>query len=145
MDKPFGGITFVFGGEPCQILPVVHYRDCPKIVKACVKSSHLWNQVHHIQLTKNMRVDPGKVEFSKYLLGIGKGTAELFPDIGDQVIKVPDEFLVKSLSELVGKVFPEIQDGYGDKYYVTHHAILTPKNQNVDRINTCYTSFSRKK
>ena len=74
--------------------------------------------MHHIQLLENMRVDPGKVELSKYLLSIGGGTADMFPDIGDQVIQVPGEFLVKSLSELVGKVFPEIQDGYGDKYYV---------------------------
>ena len=81
---------------------------------------------------ENMRVDPGKVEFSKYLLNIGEGTAEVFPDIGDQVIQVPDEFLVKSLSELVGEVFPEIQDGYGDKCYATHRY-------------TCHVSFSRKK
>ena len=92
--------------------------------------------MHHIQLMENMRVDPSEVEFSKYLLSIGEGAAEVFTDIGDQVIQVPDEFLVKSLSELVGKVFPEIKDGYGDKYYVPHHAILTPKNENVDRINT---------
>ena len=85
------------------------------------------------------------MEFSKYLLSIQEGTAEEFPDIGDQVIQVPDEFLVKSLSELFGKVFPEIQDGYGDKYYVAHCAIVTPRNENVDRINTCYVSFSRRK
>ena len=85
---------------------------------------------------KTWRVDPSEVEFSIYLLSIGEGTAEVFPDIGDQVIQVPDEFLVNSLSELVGKVFPELQDGYGDKCYVAHHAILTPKKENVDRINT---------
>ena len=59
--------------------------------------------MHHVQLMENMRVDPSEGEFSKYLLSIGEGTAEVFPDIGDQVIQVPDEFLVKSLSELVGE------------------------------------------
>ena len=34
------------------------------------------------------------------------------------------------------KVFPDIQNGYENKYYVAHCAILTPKkNKNVDRIN----------
>ena len=103
MDKPFGGITCVFGGDPCQILPVAHHGDHPQTVKACVKSSHLWNHVHHIWLMENMRADPSEVEFSKYLLSIGEGTAEVFPGIGDQVIQVTDGFLVKSLSELVGK------------------------------------------
>ena len=27
IDKPFGGITVVFGGDPCQILPVVHHGN----------------------------------------------------------------------------------------------------------------------
>ena len=41
-----------------------------------------------------MRLDPKEVEFSKYLLTIGEGHAQVFPNIGDQVIKVPEEFLV---------------------------------------------------
>ena len=48
VDKPFGGITFVFGGDPCQILHVVHHGECPQIVKAFVKSSHLWNHASHL-------------------------------------------------------------------------------------------------
>ena len=135
VDKPFGGITVVFCGDPWQILPVVHHGDWPRIVQACVKSSYLWKQVHCIHLSQNMRVDPKEFEFSKYLLSIGEGHAQVFPNIGDQVIKVPDEFLVRSLSELIVKIFPRIEEGYKDKYYVAHHAILTPKNENVDKIN----------
>ena len=41
VDKPFGGIMMVFGGDPCQILPIVHHGDHPQIVNACVKSSEL--------------------------------------------------------------------------------------------------------
>ena len=37
VDKPFGGITMVFGGNPHQILPIVHHGDHPQIVNACVK------------------------------------------------------------------------------------------------------------
>ena len=27
IDKPFGGVAVVFGGDPCQILPVVHHSN----------------------------------------------------------------------------------------------------------------------
>ena len=27
IDKPFGGIAIIFGGDPCQILPVVHHGN----------------------------------------------------------------------------------------------------------------------
>ena len=117
VDKPFGGITILFGGDPQQILPVVHHGDRARIVQACVKSSCLWRNVYELHLTQNMRLDPKEVEFSKYLLTIGEGCAQVFPNIGDQVIKVPEEFLVKSLEELVAKVFPNITAGYEDKYH----------------------------
>ena len=42
---------------------------------------------------------------------------------------------MKTLPELVEKVFPQLHDGYTDKYYVAHRAILTPKNEHVDKIN----------
>ena len=41
IDKPFGGITVVFGGDPQQILPVVHHGNCCKIVQACIHASSL--------------------------------------------------------------------------------------------------------
>ena len=135
IDKPFGGITVVFGGDPHQILPVVCHWDRPRIVQSCVKCSHLWKYVHHINLTQNMRVDSKEVEFLKYLLHIGQGNAEMFPTIGDDIIKVPSHFLVKTLPELVEKVFPQIHNAYEDKYYIAHRALLTPKNEHVDNIN----------
>ena len=85
VNKPFGGITVVFGGDPCQIFPVVRHGDCPRIVQACVKSSGLWQEVCSISLKTNMRVDPEEVQFSEYLLSIGEGSAQTFPDIGDQM------------------------------------------------------------
>ena len=82
-----------------------------------------------------MRVDPQEVKFSKYLLSIGEGSAQSFPDIGDQVIQLPPALLVESLPALISKVFPHIEDGYEDKYYAARRAILTPKNEYVDKIN----------
>ena len=62
VDKPFGGVTVVFGGDPCQILPIVHHGNHPHIVKICVKSSHLWHHVNEIRLTQNMRDNYGEVD-----------------------------------------------------------------------------------
>ena len=57
VDKPFGGIVVVFGGDPCQILPVVHHGDQCKFVQACIHSSDLWEEIQQVNLTINMRAD----------------------------------------------------------------------------------------
>ena len=120
VDKLFGGIMMVFGGDPHQILPIVHHGDHPQVLNACVKSSQLWSQVYEIELTQNMRVEREEVEFVGYLLWIGDGVEEVFPEIGEQVIKIASQLLVHSIEELISKVFPQIADGYEDKYYVAH-------------------------
>ena len=51
------------------------------------------------------------------------------------MIQIPKEYLVDTLETMISKVFPRIEEGYADKYFVSHHAILTPKNENVDNIN----------
>ena len=89
-------LQWFFGGDPHQILPVVHHGDSPQTVKACVKSSSLWIHVHEIKLTQNMRVGPAEVEFAEYLLHIGNGTEKLYEKIGNQVIEVWPEYLVNT-------------------------------------------------
>ena len=54
IDKPFGGITIVFGGNPRQILPVVCHGNQAQIIKACIHSSPLWSQITQIKLLTNM-------------------------------------------------------------------------------------------
>ena len=39
------------------------------------------------------------------------------------------------MDELINKVFPNVEDGYLDKYWVARRAILTPRNESVDKIN----------
>ena len=66
VDKPFGGIV-VFGGDPCQILPVVHHGDQCQIVQACIHSSSLREGIQQLNLTINMRLKPDEVDFCKIL------------------------------------------------------------------------------
>ena len=75
------------------------------------------------------------MDFSSFLLTIGDGTAKVHIDRGEDIIQIPQEYLVNSIDELVDNVFPNIEEGYLDKYYVSRRAILTLKNENVDKIN----------
>ncbi len=134
-DIPFGGLTVVFGGDPCQILPVVRRGDHAKIVQACVLCSCLWQKVHQVQLKQNMHVPVEEIEFSKFLLEIGEGHFPVQPEIGEDVIHVPEPFLVSGVPQLIEAVFPHITKGYSDKYFVANRAILAPKNEHVDMIN----------
>ena len=135
LGKPFGNIVVVFGGDPHQILPVVQHGNWAKIVKPCIHASPLWNDIFQIHLTINMHVVTDEVDFAKYLLTLGNGTAPVHPKVGDDMIQIPKEYLVNSLDELIEKVFPGIEHGYADKLFVSHPAILTPINDNVDKIN----------
>ena len=56
-DKPFGGLTIVFGGDFKQILPVIVKGSCPQIVGACIQKSQLWHSVKVLKLTENMQLN----------------------------------------------------------------------------------------
>ena len=135
LDKPFGGIPTVFGGDPRQILPVVCHGNRAHIVKACLQSSKLWPAIKQLKLTTNMRLTGADDDFSTFLLAIGDGTAEVHLDKGEDMIQIPQKYLVDSIDKLIDKTFPDIEEGYQNKYFVSTRAILTPKNDNVDKIN----------
>lgn len=95
----------------------------------------LWNQIKQLHLTINMQVAAEEIAFAQYLLELGNGTASVHPEVGEDMIEVPKQYLVETIDELIEKVFPDIQLGYSDKYFVSHQAILTPINVNVDKMN----------
>ena len=82
-----------------------------------------------------MHMVTDEVDFAKYLLTLGNGTAPVHPEVGDDMIQILKEYLVNSLDELIEKVFSGIEHGYADKLFVSHRAILTRINDNVDKIN----------
>ncbi|KAH0705911.1 hypothetical protein KY289_010987 [Solanum tuberosum] len=63
--KPFGGITFVCGGDFRQILPVIPKGTRGDIMDALLNNSQLWPYFSIYELTENMRLSCGKVRGSE--------------------------------------------------------------------------------
>ncbi|WVZ67157.1 hypothetical protein U9M48_016277, partial [Paspalum notatum var. saurae] len=109
-DRPFGGKIVVFGGDFRQVLPVIRKGSRAQIVDASIQ----------------------------YLLRVGNGTEE---DDGDGYIRLPDEICVPytgkdtDLHRLIEDVFPMLDDNMTDPDYITSRAILSTRNDCVDRIN----------
>ena len=136
-DLPFGGKTVVFGGDFRQVLPIVRKGSRAQIVDASLRRSYLWDYMRHIKLVHNMRAhsDPW---FAKYLLRIGNGIEEANAD-GE--IRLPDEICVpytgdgNDLDRVIQCIFPNLNENMADTDYITSRAILSTRNDWVDRIN----------
>uniref|UniRef100_A0A8I7BDK0 ATP-dependent DNA helicase n=1 Tax=Hordeum vulgare subsp. vulgare TaxID=112509 RepID=A0A8I7BDK0_HORVV len=140
MDKqelPFGGKTIVFGGDFRQVLPVVRKGTRAQIVGASLRRSHLWNSMRQLKLVRNMRAQNHKW-FAEYLLCIGNGTEETNEN-GE--ILLPTSICVQkktddnSLDRHIDSVFHTDNASLKDPKYITSRAILSTRNDSVDRIN----------
>ena len=69
------------------------------------------------------------------MLAIGDGSENVHTDVGEDIIQIPEQYLVKTIEALIKKVFPLVGTCYPDKYFVSRCAILTPRNDDVDMIN----------
>ena len=58
-QRPFGGMTMVFGGDFQQILPVIPKGSRADIVEASLRKSHLWN---NMMLNTNTYGNPARTE-----------------------------------------------------------------------------------
>lgn len=127
---PFGGKTIVIGGDFKQVLPVMPHAARPTIVEASLKKNELWTHFAEHKLTENMRADAEATVFSKYLTDLGSGSLETHPEIGEDVIRLPDECVISG--SIVNAV-------YGDKISCSGPpagvVILCPKNEECDAIN----------
>ena len=75
-SRLFGGMIFVFGGDFCQILPIITKGLRAQIVTSCFRSSRLWANVQILALKKNMRLISAieeNIHFANWLLEVGDG------------------------------------------------------------------------
>ncbi|KAK9671513.1 hypothetical protein RND81_12G035200 [Saponaria officinalis] len=157
-NKVFGGKTVVLGGDFRQILPVVPRKGRADIVDASIsKSRQIWPHCKVLKLVKNMRLRHGKdeqentdiKEFAKWVLDIGDGKIPATAKIGEDEktwIFIPDDMLIEntgdSVASIVEEVYPNLLKNYTDTMYLQGRAILTPKNETADEVNTYMLSLT---
>nr|CAG8555151.1 4908_t:CDS:2 [Entrophospora candida]CAG8561334.1 1102_t:CDS:2 [Entrophospora candida] len=125
---------FLFGGDSCQVLPVVHKGTRAQIVNAVLNKSYLWYYVCVFTLTANMQVAQATnfeaKAFAEYLFRIGNGTE---PTIENNLIRFPDEMIVHPENDkdpiylLINTVYPNLTKNDANITFVT------------ERQYTCYS------
>ena len=144
-EEDFGGKVVCFAGDPRQTLPVVKHAGRGKTVEACFQMSSLFSKMKQCQLTENMRTDHDEIDFSEYLLSVGEGKEDVFDELSDFAIKIPNEYLVPTKEKLIQKVFPNLNSNQADPNELIEGAIYTPLNADVKDINDiCMQNFPGK-
>jgi len=125
-DHVFGGIPILWSGDWQQTLPIV-VRGAPHQVLAnCFQSCYLYKDLVLLTLTKNMRIElrsgsPEDIEsakrFAAFLGHVGQGTAPLHPEHGENVIKIPQEYVsqASTLDAFINEIYPDLSRNAGDK------------------------------
>ncbi|XP_076047315.1 uncharacterized protein LOC143028838 [Oratosquilla oratoria] len=131
-NRFMGGIVFVSAGDFRQILPVVRGGGKNDELKCCIKSSYFWDDLVKLELTENVRLDVSYVEnktFAKSLLEFGTGESGYMHS--------PQNFgvVVETHEELVEKVYDKLEENHLNVSYFEKWAIVSPTNDDVDRIN----------
>jgi hypothetical protein len=135
-DKPFGGLTFVFGGDFKQILPVIIKGGRAQIVGASIRRSRLWGHFDILHLEKNMRLDTAieaEANFAKWQLEVGEGK-----HTDDQtIISLPDHFKCRenTVPSLIEAIYPGIGTRNQTPEYFAERTILSSLNSEVDSMN----------
>ncbi|XP_056685561.1 uncharacterized protein [Spinacia oleracea] len=135
-DLPFGGKIIVFGGDLRQVLPVVRNGTRAQMIDASFVRSSMWRHIRILRLRENMRSIDDK-GFANFLLSVGNGNE---PTISDQMIRLPTAMIIptvadSSIEALIDQIFPSLSEHVGDGNFIVERAIITPLNEDADRIN----------
>lgn len=135
-DRPFGGITVLFGGDFRQTLPVISRGSREAIVDASICKSRIWRHMRIFNLKQNMRLDqsPESVAFAEWLLQVGEGRG-LSPE---KTISLPRAMVTpqNTLDSLIDFIYPNIAEQPKPDSFFLDRTILTTTNDSVDDINT---------
>jgi hypothetical protein len=132
-DRPFGGMTVVFGGDFQQTLPVVPKGSREEIVSHCLQRSPLWPIINVLHLRQNMRLsrDALSQEYARWLLDVGQGTT------GERVT-IPLDVQTPNLNTLIESVYSAVglDKPVPEPDYFLNRMILSARNDDVDDVNT---------
>lgn len=139
-DRPFGGVTVVFGGDFQQILPVVPKGGREQTVGQSIQRSRLWANIQVLHLKKNMRLNDATEEerqFAQWLLDVGHGRRNVTN--ADTTITLPQNMRCGDNTEhLINAVYPGIgvldTSDNNDEYFL-ERTILTGRNDDMEEMN----------
>ena len=131
-DIEFGGKCILLGGDFRQTLPVVFHGSKTTILENCIKNSISWRKFKSIKLKRNMRAGVNEQEFAAYLLQMGDGCLPTYPEIGSDMIKIPDECV--ETESIIDAIFP-VEDINGSIEVLKKRCIFCPQNENTLILN----------
>ncbi|KAK6974155.1 PIF1-like helicase-domain-containing protein [Favolaschia claudopus] len=135
-QRPFGGVTVVFGGDFQQILPVVVRGSREKIVGASIQPSHIWQNIEVLHLRQNMRLESGgqnQRDFASWLLDVGHGR-NISPE-GN--ISLRDGMCCNTAVHMVSFTYPNVDSNPPPPPdYFLNRMILAPRNADVNDVNS---------
>ncbi|XP_018568484.1 ATP-dependent DNA helicase PIF1-like [Anoplophora glabripennis] len=145
-NVPMGGKVFLLGGDFRQTLPVVPHGGRAQVVSSCLKASPLWRAMRFCSLSTNVRVGVagdvvggyvGDDRFAEWLLRLGEDripheTLPSVPGVPEDIIRIPDCFVVADVDALLDFVYPQ---GVFDGEDVADRVILCPTNAVVNDVN----------
>uniref|UniRef100_A0A0L8FME2 ATP-dependent DNA helicase n=1 Tax=Octopus bimaculoides TaxID=37653 RepID=A0A0L8FME2_OCTBM len=112
-----------------QTLPVILRQTRSDEIKACIKSSHLWNKVQkfsfNISVQALLHGDQCAEQFSTWLFQLGNGKVPFDINLAHIVI-------VNSPAEMKNRVFPDLSNNYNSHKWLCERAL---KNETVAKIN----------
>ncbi|GBN22776.1 hypothetical protein AVEN_175158-1 [Araneus ventricosus] len=138
-DQLLGGSLLLLAGDFRQTLPVIPNSTPADELNACLKTSPLWKFAKRFTLKSHMRVRFFRNEtaqhFAHILQQIGEGT---FPTDSNGEISFTDDFCtqIKTVQELINKIYPGIAENYKNHDWLCERAILAAKNDAVHELNS---------
>ena len=134
-ERPFGGITVVFGGDFQQILPVVVKGTREQIVASSLHRSPLWSHVEVLTLKQNMHLENSEDAqgFAQWLLDVGHGRI----NAEDGTVQLPEHMRLADISCLMDSIYAGVtNDPPPPPDFFLHRMILSARNEDVHDINT---------
>lgn len=151
-NEPFGNMVMLFSGDWRQILPVIPNGNRSDIIHQCLKRSEkIWPHVKIYHLHENMRIKNAGADdqrYAKYLLDIGEGKEPSCPEIGLDMVKIPEPMKSKhtNIKDFANEIFPglknivkegmskrDINPDWSD--WLMNRAIICPTNNDADKLN----------
>jgi ATP-dependent DNA helicase PIF1 len=135
-NAPFDGITFVFGRDFKQILPVIISGSRAQIVGACLQRSVLWRSITVLHLNQNMCLNTAieaEKDFAKWQLDVGK---RMHTD-NDSNVLLPPSFHCRenTVASLIETIYPGVTRPNLSAVYFAEWTILCYLNEDVDKMN----------